>query len=212
MEDHLRKIGDLFYTRARPAVMSIFRQMTQHHSTTIDWIARLEANFGWLSRVVYARVGDPHATEDVLQEMALASDSWPKSLDGNGAADRWLYAVAVKQAMHYLRTKIREGKRTRRYAAANRERCDMPDGPLGRLIASENAAWVREAILELTPRQREVLLLKYFDDLSCREIGRKIGIEESTVKRHLADARLRLREALTKLRDHHDDESTNSDR
>ena len=186
--------------------------MTPNPNNNIDWIARLEANFGWLSRVVYARVGDAHATEDVLQEMALTSASWPQAVEGNGAIHRWLYAVAVKQAMHYLRTKIRRDKRTERYATAQRERSEMPDNPLGRLIASENAVWVREAILELTPRQREVLLLKYFDDLSCREIGRRIGIEESTVKRHLADARQCMRQALLKLQDDAHDESSDHHR
>ncbi len=188
------------------------RVMTHDPTKSIDWIARLQANFGWLSRVVYAHVGDAHATEDVLQEMALASASWPQALEGNGAINRWLYAVAGKQAMHCLRTNIRREKRTERYAAAHPERSDMPDNPLGRLIASENAAWVREAILELTSRQREVLLLKYFDDLSCREISRRIGIEESTVKRHLADARQRMRQALLKLQDNDHDESTDHHR
>jgi RNA polymerase sigma-70 factor (ECF subfamily) len=186
--------------------------MTPDPTNAIDWIARLEANFGWLSRVVYAHVGDAHATEDVLQEMALASASWPQALKGNGAINRWLYAVAVKQAMHYLRTKIRRDKRTERYAAARGERSEMPENPLGRLIASENAAWVREAVLELTPRQREVLFLKYFDDLSCREISGRIGIEESTVKRHLADARQRMRQALLKLQDDDHDEPTDHHR
>ena len=89
----------------------------------------------------------------------------------------------------------------------------MPDGPESRLIASENADWVRGGILELPPRQREVLLLKYFDDLSCREIGEKIGIEESTVKRHLADARKRLRQVLLKpTRNHDHDDQANCDR
>jgi RNA polymerase sigma-70 factor (ECF subfamily) len=171
-------------------------------------MSRLQANLGWLSRVVYAHVGDVHATEDVLQDVALASASWPQTLEGNGAVNRWLYSVAVKQAMHYLRAKIRSDKRTERFAETHRERSNMPDNPLGRLIASENAAWVREAILELTARQREVLLLKYFDDLSCREISQRIGIEETTVKRHLADARQRMRQSLLKLQGDDHDETT----
>lgn len=176
--------------------------MTHDDSThTIDWISRLQANFGWLSRVVYARVGDRHATEDILQDMAVAAESWPKTLEGLGAVNRWLYSVAVKQAMLHVRTEIRSQRRTKRYGEIHVERDDAPDGPASRLIASENALWVREAIQALTSRQREILLLKYFDDLSCREIGERIGIEESTVQRHLVDARKRMRYVLLKLQD-----------
>lgn len=167
---------------------------------TIDWITRLQTNLGWLSRVIYARVEDRHATEDVLQEMALAAESWPPTLDGNGAVHRWLYAVAVKQAMLYVRSRIRRHQRTERYASDHRTPTIAMDAPESRLIASENVVWVREALKELSPRQREVLLLKYFDELTCREISQRIGIEETTVKRHLVDARKRLRQVLLQLR------------
>jgi RNA polymerase sigma-70 factor (ECF subfamily) len=185
-----------------PAAMITCRHMAHDNSTTaIDWITRLQANLGWLSRVVYARIGDQHATEDILQELAIAADSWPTTLQGHEAVNRWLYSVAVKQAALHVRTEVRGQRRTERYAERIAERGDSPEGPLKRLIASENADWVREAIQELTPRQREVLLLKYFDDLSCREISERIDIEESTVRRHLADARKRLRQVLQKLQD-----------
>ncbi len=176
--------------------------MTHDDSTdAIDWNSLLQANFGWLSRVVYARVGDRHATEDVLQELGVAAESWPTKLAGNEAVNRWLYSVAVKQATLHVRTEVRNDRRTERYAEIIAVREGTPDDPASGLIASENADWVREAIKELTPRQREVLLLKYFDDLSCRKIGEKFGIAESTVQRHLVDARKRLRQVLLKLQD-----------
>ena len=49
---------------------------------------------------------------------------------------------------------------------------------------------------DLTPRQREMLLMRYSDGLSQIEIARRTGIDKSTVSRNLKRAYGRLRRAL----------------
>ena len=172
--------------------------MNQIPSTvSIDWAAELSANGGWLSRVVYARVGDRHAVEDVLQELGMSIAKWPASLQGHDAVHRWLYSVAVRQALLYRRGSDRRRRRVSRYAENVTSRQDPP-GPLDRLIASENAGLVQEGLQKLTGRQREILFMKYFDGWTCQQIAGKCGLRESTVQRHLVNARKRLRQELVK--------------
>ena len=56
---------------------------------------------------------------------------------------------------------------------------------------------LREAIdTELTPRQREVLLMRWFENRSGREIAGILGVNPSTVCRELRAAQVRLQKAL----------------
>ena len=57
----------------------------------------------------------------------------------------------------------------------------------------------RRALLSLTPRDAEILLMKYGERLSYREIASHLGITEKAVERRLQRAREQLRGALTNL-------------
>ena len=57
-------------------------------------------------------------------------------------------------------------------------------------VVTANA--VRQALSDLSPKQRACIVLRYYEDLSVLEIADQLGCAEGTVKRHLADARTRL--------------------
>jgi len=60
---------------------------------------------------------------------------------------------------------------------------------------------VQRSLARLTPRQRAVLVLRHFDDLSERETAEALGIAVGTVKSTNADALARLREGAPELLD-----------
>ncbi|ADB29205.1 transcriptional regulator, LuxR family [Kribbella flavida DSM 17836] len=64
-----------------------------------------------------------------------------------------------------------------------------PDPP-GEDLVTTNA--VRQALSDLSPKQRACVVLRYYEDLTVPEIADQLGCAEGTVKRHLADARSRL--------------------
>lgn len=173
--------------------------MGEMENVPIDWGAELDANRSWLERVIYARVRDPHAVSDILQELGIAALTWPERLCGNEAVNRWLYVAAAKQSMRYCRTRTRDIKKTKRYAdqlpAQNED-----DEPMRALLESENANWVKQALDQISNRQREILLLKYFESWTCAQISDHFQIAEGTVRRQLVTARKRLRQELRRLR------------
>lgn len=76
-----------------------------------------------------------------------------------------------------------------------RDLMDLPVNNRARLDVVTRA--LRDAIEnELTPRQREVLLMQFFERLSGREIARRLGITPSTVTRTQQRAKERLRKSL----------------
>ncbi len=175
-----------------------------HQIQGIGWFEELRASQSWLTRVIHARLPNAHAVEDVLQDLATAAPKWPTSLDGTEAIKRWLYSVAVKQAATHWRTISRNEKKLTQYSEQTQRIIAAETCPLESLIASENAELVRAALTHLSDRQREVLLLKYFENWSCRQIAERCGLEESTVKRHLVNARQSLRSQLKHAENDHE--------
>ncbi|MBI3462372.1 MAG: sigma-70 family RNA polymerase sigma factor [Planctomycetes bacterium] len=172
--------------------------------TMIDWNAALAEHGRWLRTVVLARVGEPQAVDDVMQELALAVVKRPPSLVDAGKVGPWLYRVAVAQSIRYRRGRARQRHGLARYA----ERCgDNGDGregdevadPLRLLIAEERRQIVEHALGRLPGRDAEILLLKYTEHWSYRQLSERLGISESAVDGRLQRARERLRRELASL-------------
>ena len=59
-----------------------------------------------------------------------------------------------------------------------------PDAPEDRVILNDQQSMVIEALEDLPPRQRECLLLRFYFDLTEREIGATLQISPNSVKTH----------------------------
>jgi RNA polymerase sigma-70 factor (ECF subfamily) len=165
----------------------------------IDWPAVLAEHGRWLRTVLLARVGDPQAVDDVMQDVQLGVlENGPRLRDPTKLAP-WLYRVAVRTALAYRRRMGRRRKLLARYV----ERLPTDDvnnreaDPLGWLLAAERQALVRQALANLPRREAEILLLKYTEAWTYRQIAEHLGSSESAVEARLHRARQRLRKELT---------------
>ncbi len=61
------------------------------------------------------------------------------------------------------------------------------------------AAWVRQRIVNLNRLQREAMILYYVEQLPQREIARRLGMSEATLRWHLFDTRKKLREGASDM-------------
>jgi RNA polymerase sigma-70 factor (ECF subfamily) len=164
----------------------------------IDWAAALVEHDRWLRLVVLARVGERQAVDEVMQEVALAAVAQRAPLADAGRLTAWLYRLAVRQALLHRR---RLGRR-RRLAGRVAERLGEPGGlatepdPLGWLLRDERSRLVREALRRLPPRDAEILLLKYAEDWTSRELAARLGVGVAAVEARLHRVRGRLRAEL----------------
>jgi RNA polymerase sigma-70 factor (ECF subfamily) len=164
----------------------------------LDWAAILGQHDRWLRTVVYSRVQEPGAVDDVMQEVALAAvrESAPPSDPNKVAA--WLYRVAVRQALLYRRACGRRRKLTQHYTEKLPpvEHDTRLREPLDWLLAEERTQRLRDALRRLPQRDAEILMLKYSEDWSYQEIAGHLGVSDSAVEARLHRARRRLREEL----------------
>jgi RNA polymerase sigma-70 factor (ECF subfamily) len=170
-------------------------------ASAIDWSSVLPEHQSWLRAVVLARIGEPQAVEEVMQEIALAAVAGRDSLSNPAKVGPWLYQIAVRQALLYRRRQGRRRKLVDQYAQRCRpteEDGRQPD-PLGWLVVDERDGLIRTGLARLPRRDIEILLLKYLEGWSYRQLAEQMGISPSAVEARLHRARQRLRRELTQL-------------
>ncbi|KMS73706.1 RNA polymerase [Streptomyces viridochromogenes] len=83
----------------------------------------------------------------------------------------------------------------RRFWRRERAYGEVPDVP-GQPVDSDTGVMVRAALARLGPKQRAVLVLRYWEDLSVADTAELLGMRESTVKSHTARGLAALRAAV----------------
>jgi RNA polymerase sigma-70 factor (ECF subfamily) len=149
------------------------------------------ARFAQLHRVASAIIGDSERGRDAVQEAFARAIGHRTEYRGDGPLDAWLWRTVTNVA--------RDHRRLSRFAATGDddgvsnlgETCADSDHPLGSMI--------RERIVQLPERQRLVLFLRYYADLSYREIAAALGIQTGTVSATLNAAHESVRSALADL-------------
>lgn len=164
----------------------------------IDWPSVLAEHGRWLRTVIGARLGEPQAVDDVMQEVALAAVRQQSPLNDPAKVAPWLYQLAVRQTLLYRRKQGRRRKLVDRYAQRFQpsESDKRQADPLGWLLAEERAGKVRDAMARLPKRDAEILLLKYNENWSYQALADHLGVSHSAVEARLHRARQRLRTQL----------------
>ena len=112
----------------------------------------------------------------------------------------WLYRITVNLCIDFLRKNAR--RETMNYAL---ESDDLPmmniadhnlRPPTQEVEDKELLTYLRRAIMQLAPKQREIFILRHWEGLSLKEIANTLGRSSGTVKAHLFHAHRNLRKML----------------
>ena len=122
--------------------------------------------------------------EDILQNVFLKLWQNKKVFESAEHMDKWLTRVCVNESRNLLRSPFRS-RVAELEEAADIQVFDSPrDGDLFR------------AVMSLQEKERTVIHLFYYEDLSVAEIAKTLRISPSAVKTRLNRARNKLKEAL----------------
>ncbi len=159
-------------------------------------MAELYDRYGRLVYSLILRiVRDTGIAEDLVQETFLRVWNRAQALDSHkGSIGPWLLAVARNRAIDYLRS---AGGRERN--AVEFEETDHPalyTDMEPDIIASDRARQIKTAMERLSPNQRQVIELAYFEGLSQTEMAERMGQPLGTVKTWVRAALKNLRDEL----------------
>lgn len=158
-----------------------------------------------LYRLAYGITQDPMEAQDAVQDALVSMVRKLEDFQERSSLATWLYRITVNASLDKLRRRSRRGQTISieeflplfteegRYAE---EVVDWSDAPLERLLSSEAAERIRQAIGSLPEEQRVVLVMKDMEDFSLSEIAHTLELSLPAVKSRLHRARLALRGVL----------------
>jgi RNA polymerase sigma-70 factor (sigma-E family) len=159
-----------------------------------EFVRFVEDSSSRLIRAAFLLTGDRHRAEEATQAALVRTYArWSRVRRD----DAYAYArkVMVNQTIDNWRRPIRE------YAIA-----DLPEFPTGQDVAEEVARrrWVVDALSTLSARERAVIVLRFYFDLSeievADELNVSVGTVKSTASRGLAKLRVTGAESPTLVR------------
>lgn len=142
-------------------------------------------------------LGDPEAAEEAVQETLVRAlealrDDRPRDPKKLGAFVRGI-------ARHVIADACSARRRTAPLdAVPESERVTSDDDPLSVLISDEERSGVRRALAQLSPADRDILHLSFFEGLNPAEIAERLGEPALRIRKRKSRALRRLREAFSR--------------
>jgi RNA polymerase sigma factor (sigma-70 family) len=133
-------------------------------------------------------VNNPHQAEDITQSVFVTLARKSRGLGRGTVLSGWLYQTARLTASNFIRTEMRRAHREHQAHIQS----TMND--------SEPEAWMRvgplldEAMAQLNEKDRNAIVLRFFEGKPLKEVGDALGASEDAAK-------MRVARALDKLRD-----------
>ena len=157
--------------------------------------------------VAYRFVGDPEEANDLAQEIFTAAYQNLKSFRGDSKFSTWLFQIATNRGKNRFKYLKRRGFFTNKGSSETDDEGDqshraLPDqtaNPEELLSGNQIRKAVIEAINELEPDHREIVILRDIEGLSYDEIARILDLPEGTTKSRMHRARMVVKEKLKKV-------------
>jgi RNA polymerase sigma-70 factor (ECF subfamily) len=178
---------------AEPAVSELVERA---RSGSKEAFGRLVERYGDLVYSLSLRVvRDADMAKDLSQETFVKAFSKIHTLRSVHAFSSWLCSIARRTALDY----VRKGKRelTGLDRVLELQSATEDDDPM----LTPGSQILEDALYKLGERDRQLLTLAYFEELSLAEVGKILDIPEGNVRVYLYRARKRLRKNLEGFED-----------
>ncbi len=133
---------------------------------------------------------NPEMAEDIFQDTWLTVIRRIHTLKKIDAFSTWLYRIA--------RNKVYQQFRRKRKLSELNENIAVPNDTENDVFSTEDAAKIHRCLKELLPEYREVLMLRFLEQMSYEQISQVINCRLGTVKSRIHYAKLALKKEMEK--------------
>lgn len=145
--------------------------------------------------LAYQFAGTPQEAEDLTQEIFLKLYNSLEKYDFERDFSAWFLTLARNFLIdEFRRTRLEKSQRAD-FEELNTAAAEA-DGPENRLLSQEKAELVRQALLQLSPELRTVLVLREIEGFSYEEIAQKMKLPLGTVKSRVNRGRIQIAQAI----------------
>lgn len=158
-------------------------------------VALLERYQHRLYRYLLRIVREPATAEDLFQQTWIRVSENARRFDERRGIEPWLFSIARNLAIDYLR-RVKPESLDEELPSGNSKIDLLPDvhpGVVETLMRQQRSSRLADAIGELTPMYREVITLRFEEEMKIEDMAELLGVPLSTAK-------TRLRRALDALR------------
>lgn len=151
----------------------------------------LEEHSEHLLRISYYYTKSLHAAEDIVQDVFIKYSQNKNDYEENGKLHAYLTKMTINRCKDYLRSWSYRKIQLQEHLPI------IPILQKDRIIQKELNLSIGESVLSLPIKQREVIVLYYYEELNTAEIASLLKLPESTVRTRLRRARENLRPILS---------------
>lgn len=136
--------------------------------------------------------------EDLTQDVFVRGYSHLPSLANAEMFGSWLRGIALNICVDWCRDRVRQ----RQVFGTENQQTELASvaGQIEGILAADERAFVVGQVATIPEDLREVILLRYYENLTYDEMAQWLGVARATVNERLAKARALLRIRLAKLR------------
>lgn len=150
-----------------------------------------------LFNVMYGLTGNYHDALDLTEEAFIrAMKAYPR-FRGDSDPFTWLYRIALNVLKKSHRKRARRAELWREHSEANPTPSVETRTAEDAVLREERSLMVRKAIAQLPDVFREVITLRYIDEMSYEEISAAAGCSIGTVKSRISRAKSLLGDILS---------------
>lgn len=152
-------------------------------------------------QLAYRMVGNRQDAEDIAQETFLRVYANLNSYDENYKFSTWIYRIATnlcidrgrkKRPDFYLDAEVETGDGLDWYSRLS----SQDKTPEDKVVTQELQETVQDALSQLQPKYRSIMILRYIEDLSLQEISEIVKLPVTTIKTRIHRGREALRSKL----------------
>jgi RNA polymerase sigma-70 factor (ECF subfamily) len=112
----------------------------------------------------------------------------------------WIYRIALNECQNQLRGRRAEFVPIESVLGRDEEIHPSSSSPDHEQLARQRSEIIMQAVMDLTPKLRAVVVMKYFEGMSYDEIGNVLGCSSGTVASRMNRALLKIEERLRPLK------------
>ena len=166
--------------------------------------ALVEKHRKWIHSLAWREIGDFHAAQEITQDTFIQAFKSLPTLTDHRRFLGWLYVIAKRQCIEWLRRKPMTMQSLEAMPKAELEQLFYTQYLEEEQIqaSTDELRQVVERLLRKLPEtERSVMILHYFNGLTCEEVSTRLDVSLNTVKSRLYRARKRLEQEESMLRE-----------
>lgn len=165
--------------------MDLVREFAVNNSDAA-FATLVERHINLVYSAAMRRLGNPHEAEEVAQVVFIILAKKARSLRPGTVLSGWLYQTAQLTAANSLRTKLRRQRREQEAFMQFEQEFQSTEW-------SQLSAFLEDAMSHLREKERDAIVLRFFENRSIAEVAAALGLGEAAAQKRVSRATDKLR-------------------